>query len=144
MQRYFCVLNASCKVKPRWVFKKISSPLSVVLRVVFFLKNLAEAKHRPFYGHFETKSQLIPTFKRIKKNVKYEKKCRFFTDCFLKRIPLFLPLSNKKFQKDNLKAENRAYRVQTSRKAVKLYKTPKMQQDEKKNPVSQPNSCLTK
>jgi len=27
-------------------------------------------------------------------------------------------LSNKKFQKDNLKAENRAYRVQTSRKAV--------------------------
>ena len=40
------------------------------------------------------------------------------TDCFLKQIPLFLPLSNKKFQKDNPKAENRAYRVQKSRKAA--------------------------
>lgn len=46
------------------------------------------------------------------------RKMPLLTDCFLKRIPLFLPLSNKKFQKDNLKAENRAYRIQTSRKAA--------------------------
>ena len=46
------------------------------------------------------------------------RKMPLLTDCFLKRIPLFLPLSNIKFQKDNLKAENRAYRVQTSRKAA--------------------------
>ena len=45
------------------------------------------------------------------------RKMPLLTDCFLKRIPLFLPLSNKN-QKDNLKAENRAYRIQTSRKAV--------------------------
>ena len=46
------------------------------------------------------------------------RKMPLLTDCFLKRIPLFLSLSNKKFQKDNPKAENRAYRVQTSRKAA--------------------------
>ncbi|MFC2398565.1 MAG: hypothetical protein ACFNP4_04530, partial [Capnocytophaga gingivalis] len=63
------------------------------------------------------RNQLIPTFKRIKK-MSNMRKMPLLTDCFLKRIPLFLPLSNKKFQKDNLKAENRAYRVQTSRKAA--------------------------
>ena len=46
------------------------------------------------------------------------RKMPLLTDCFLKRIPLFLPLSKKKFQKDNLKVKNRAYRVQKSRKAA--------------------------
>ena len=44
------------------------------------------------------------------------RKMPLLTDCFLKRIPLFLPLSNKKSKRQP--KENRAYRVQTSRKAV--------------------------
>ncbi|ATA80372.1 hypothetical protein CGC59_12105 [Capnocytophaga sputigena] len=53
MQRYFCVINASCKVKPDG-FSKKSPALVRCPAGSIFLKNLAEAKHRPFMA-LETK-----------------------------------------------------------------------------------------
>ena len=57
------------------------------------------------------------------------RKMPLLTDCFLKRIPLFLPLSNKNFKKTTQKPK--IVRI-VSKQAVKPYKTPKMQQDEKR------------
>ena len=51
------------------------------------------------------------------------RKMPLLTDCFLKRIPLFLPLSNKNFKRTTQKPK--IVHI-VSKQAVKQYKTPKM------------------